>query len=244
MPVDPFAQALSIREDQGLLILGGRLEEGEQVLKFLVSQIMSGGMSSVLLQPLSQDRFRSVDERGKATITAHRFRHTVGTQLAERGARLHTIMRVLGHESPQMSMVYATISDKEVLKDYQAVLAPGATIAGPCADALRHNTLSQDAVDWLKTNFFKTELELGHCLRLPEEGPCECDLYLTCSKFVTTPKYAPRLRQRRRLELELMEDATQHGWTREVERHRCTVRRLEQLLADLGEPLDGPETAK
>lgn len=184
-----------------------------------------------------------VDVRGKATITAHRFRHTVGTQLAERGARLHTIMRVLGHESPQMSMVYATISDKEVLKDYQAVLAPGATIAGPYADAIRHNALSQDAVDWLKTNFFKTELELGRCLRLPEEGPCECDLYLTCSKFVTTPQYAPRLRRRRRLELELMEDATQHGWTREVERHRCTVRRLEQLLADLGGPLEGPETA-
>jgi integrase len=99
-----------------------------------------------------------IDVDGKATITAHRFRHTVGTQLAERGARLHTIMRMLGHESPQMSMVYATISDKEVLKDYQAILAPGVTIADPFADVLRNNTLSQDAVNWLKTNFFKTEL--------------------------------------------------------------------------------------
>ena len=49
----------------------------------------------------------------------------------------------------------------------------------------------------MKANFFRTELELGHCLRLPEEGPCECDLYLTCAKFVTTPEYAPRLRERR-----------------------------------------------
>jgi integrase len=183
-----------------------------------------------------------LDERGKATITPHRFRHTVGTQLAERGARLHTIMRVLGHESPQMSMVYATISDKEVLKDYQAVLAPGATIAGPFAEALHNNTLAQSAVDWLKTNFFKTELELGRCLRLPEEGPCECDLYLTCSKFVTTPEYAPQLRRRRQVELELIEDAIAHGWQREVERHQCTVRRLEDLLADLGEPLNGSES--
>jgi hypothetical protein len=47
--------------------------------------------------------------------------------------------------------------------------------------------LGQDALDWFKTNFYKTELELGHCLRLPQEGPCECDLYLTCAKFVTTP---------------------------------------------------------
>ena len=36
---------------------------------------------------------------GRGTVTAHRFRHTVGTQLAERGAKLHTIMKVLGHTS-------------------------------------------------------------------------------------------------------------------------------------------------
>jgi hypothetical protein len=58
---------------------------------------------------------------------------------------------------------------------------------------------------------------------------------------VTTPEYAPRLRRRRKLERELIEDARSRGWQREVERHQCTVRRIEQLLADLGEALDGPE---
>jgi len=128
---------------------------------------------------------------GRPTVTAHRFRHTVGTQLAERGAKLHTIMQVLGHTSASMTMVYAHISDREVLRDYQAVLGPGATIAGPCAETLRTGGLSAEEMDWLKTNFFKTELELGHCLRLPQEGPCECELYLTCAKFVTTTEYAP-----------------------------------------------------
>ena len=37
-----------------------------------------------------------VDSSGRLTVTAHRFRHTVGTQLADRGAKLHTIMQVLG----------------------------------------------------------------------------------------------------------------------------------------------------
>ena len=91
-------------------------------------------------------------------------------------------------------------------------------------------------------NFFKTELELGHCLRLPQEGPCECDLYLNCAKFVTTREYAPRLRARRQLEMELIADAEAHEWAREVERHRCTMQRLEQLLAELGEPLDRPQS--
>jgi len=86
-----------------------------------------------------------------------------------------------------------------------------------------------------RTNFYKTELELGHCLRLPQEGPCECDIYLTCPKFLTTPKYAPRLRERLCLETQLIEDAEVHGWTREVERHQRTAERLRLLLDDLGE---------
>ena len=92
-------------------------------------------------------------------------------------------------------------------------------------------------MDWLKTNFFKTELELGHCSRLPLEGPCECDLYLNCAKFVTTRDYAPRLRARREREIELVADAESHDWQREVQRHRRTQQRIEQLLAELGEPV-------
>lgn len=106
---------------------------------------------------------------------------------------------------------------------------------------MRSGALAADEVNWLKSNFLKTELELGRCLRLPQEGPCECDLYLTCAKFVTSPEYAPRLRRRRKREMELLEDAISHSWQREVERHQCTIRRLEQLLKDLGEAIDGPE---
>jgi integrase len=180
-----------------------------------------------------------VSPQGKPTITAHRFRHTVGTKMAERGARLSSIMAMLGHQSPDMAMTYIAISDQEVRRDYEKVLQPGALIAGPLADTLRAGALSSSAIEWVKANFFKTSLELGHCLRLPEEGPCECDLYLTCAKFITTPEYAPRLRHRRRLELELTEDAVSRGWAREVERHSNTAQRIDQLLCDMHEPLDG-----
>ena len=97
--------------------------------------------------------------------------------------------------------------------------------------------MTTKAVSWLKTNFFKTELELGHCLRLPSEGPCECDLYLTCAKFVTTPAYAPRLRERHALELGLAKDARKRGWPAEVQRHCCVAKRIECLLSDLGQPI-------
>jgi hypothetical protein len=127
-----------------------------------------------------------------------------------------------------------------VKEQYEQIIAAGGRIAGPAAEALIANRLDDAAVDWLKTNFLKTELELGHCLRLPQEGPCECDLYLRCSKFFTTSQYAPRLRARLACEQQLIDDAVERGWPREVERHTAISRRLCELLADLGEPTGPP----
>jgi len=188
-----------------------------------------------------------VDSQGRPTVTAHRFRHTVGTQLAEGGARIQTIMAILGHRSAQMSATYSRVSDPIVREQYEQIIAAGGRIAGPAAEALMANRLDDATVDWLQTNFFKTELELGHCLRLPQEGPCECDVYLRCSKFFTTSEYAPRLRARLSREQQLINDAGERGWPREIERHTAISRRLCELLADLGEPTDallpGPSPA-
>ena len=71
-------------------------------------------------------------------------------------------------------------------------------------------------------------------LRLPAEGPCECDLFFTCSRFVTTPAHARRLRERHQLKLTLVEDARSRDWAREAERHRCIAERIKSLLADMG----------
>lgn len=178
-----------------------------------------------------------VDGKGKV-ITAHRFRHTLGTNLVEQGARWRTIMAILGHETSDMTMTYAQVSDPEVKADYEKVVSNGTAIAGPAAESILTNRLPQRELDWLKTNFFKTELELGACVRLPEEGPCECELFFVCSKFFTTKEHAPRLKRRWEREQWLLEDAQVRGWPREVERHRATQRRIEELLRDLGESVD------
>lgn len=174
-----------------------------------------------------------VDVNGEPTVSAHRLRHTLGTQLAEGGARIQTIMAILGHKSAAMSMIYSQISDPEIRRQYEGALAAGGRITGPAAEALLAGRLDQSTLHWLQTNFLKTELELGHCLRLPAEGPCECELMLSCPKFLTTSDYAPKLRARLAREEELVTDAQTRGWPREVERHRATQRRIQQLLNDL-----------
>jgi hypothetical protein len=143
-------------------------------------------------------------------------------------------MAILGHRSATMSATYSHISDPVLKEHYEKVIAAGGRVAGPAAETLLTNQLGQDTLDWLKTNFFKTELELGHCLRMPAEGPCECDLYLRCSTFLTTSEYVPRLRDRLVREHELAQDAAERGWPREVERHTAISGRICELLTELG----------
>lgn len=126
------------------------------------------------------------------------------------------------------------MSNPGILREYKSVLDPGAVITGAGAEAVRSGSLGAAAVHWLKTNFLRTELEVGRYLRLPSEEPCECELYLSCSRVVTTLTYVPRLRERDRLELSLVEDARARSWDREVERHRAVARRIEQLLSNPG----------
>jgi len=117
-------------------------------------------------------------------------RHTIGTQLTEGGARIRTIMAALGHRTPNMSIIYASLSNP------------------------------------LSTSSTKTP-------SIDTSDPSKCDLVLTCSKFLTTSDYTPRLRARLAVEQQLIDDATERGWQREVERHTATQRRIEQLLSDL-----------
>jgi Phage integrase family len=223
-PSRGFRDELSGRESPWLFVSRGR-------------RLSAHYLFEIALQTACE-RAGLLDHEGRAKITAHRFRHTVGTELVEGGAHLHTVMKMLGHTSTGMTLVYAHLSDATLREEYLKVLGPGAQIAGPLAATLRAGAMPPDSIAWLKANFFRTELELGHCLRLPEEGPCECDLYLTCAKFVTTPEYAPRLSERRKREIALAEDARERGFAREVERHECTRRRIEQLLVELEEALD------
>nr|WP_243656318.1 site-specific integrase [Cellulomonas wangleii] len=73
---------------------------------------------------------------GGKLVTAHRFRHTLGTELVEVGARFQTVMAVLGHDSADMTLTYAQVSDPTVKADYEKAVEAG-SIAGPAAAAIR-----------------------------------------------------------------------------------------------------------
>lgn len=59
------------------------------------------------------EKFDICDSSGKRwNFQSHQFRHTVGTQMINNGVPQHIVQRYLGHESPEMTMVYAHIHDE------------------------------------------------------------------------------------------------------------------------------------
>jgi integrase len=108
-PSRGFRDELSGRESPRLFVSRGRRLSGHYLFE-------------ISLQTACE-RAGLLDHEGRATITAHRFRHTVGTELVEGGARLHTVMKMLGHTSTGMTLVYAHLSDATLREEYLKVLA-------------------------------------------------------------------------------------------------------------------------
>jgi hypothetical protein len=69
-----------------------------------------------------------------------------------------------------MALVYIGLTDEDVRQDYQSVLGSDAIIAGPGAERVHSVEFAEAELRWLRENYFQTELELGRCLRLPQEG--------------------------------------------------------------------------
>ncbi len=53
-----------------------------------------------------------------AHVTAHQFRHTLGTRLINNGVSLDTVRRLLDHNSAEMTIRYATIKDQTLRREW------------------------------------------------------------------------------------------------------------------------------
>ena len=71
------------------------------------------------------------DDTGQPVrVTAHQFRHTLGTRLINTGVPQHVIGRLLGHASPQMTARYATLHDTTVRAAFDEYCQQRVNLAG------------------------------------------------------------------------------------------------------------------
>lgn len=161
---------------------------------------------------------RRVGRSCNVKVHPHQLRHTLATQAINRGMRLEAIAALLGHQRPEMTLIYARISNKVVADEYAAISAK--------IDALYGQQLALPA-DYETTGMAKLRREAharmlgnGLCTRPVEldcrmESACE-----TCSYFQTSIEFKPTLRRQR-------DHARDHGQTERAALFDELIRRVD-----------------
>ena len=128
------------------------------------------------------------DETGQpVTVTAHQYRHTLGTRLINAGVPQHVVQKMLGHASPQMTARYATIHDATVRAAFDDHQQRRVDIHGDRLPLDPHGP-SADA-EWIKHNLAlcsKSSLPNGYWGRPPQQDCPHPNACLTCPDFQTT----------------------------------------------------------
>jgi len=174
------------------------------------------------------------DETGQAvSVTAHQFRHTLGTRLINAGVPQHVVQKMLGHASPQMTARYATLHDSTVRAAFDEYQQRRVNIDGNHLD-FDPDASTADA-EWIKHNLARAQASLpnGYCGRPPQQDCPHPNACLTCPDFQTTPTFLPIHRRQHDDTLELIEIADQRGNQRLAANHRRVAANLQNVITAL-----------
>jgi integrase len=172
-----------------------------------------------------------VDNDKPIRVTAHQFRHTLGTRLINADVPPHVVQQLLDHMSPAMTDIYARLLDKTVREHWERatkVNADGAVIDLPAEHPLA------DA-QWLRLSMVRAKVTLpnGYC-GAPIQTDCEyANPCLDCRFFITTPDFLDLHQHQLEETQRLIADAEQAGMRRIVEKNTKTLIKLETLVATL-----------
>ena len=148
---------------------------------------------------------RRVGQRaGIEGVHAHRLRHTLATQAINRGMSLEAIAALLGHGSMRMTLIYARIAGRRVLRRHRT--GRGALRPEPVLPASAEGRQMRQ----LRVESYRRLLGNGYCTRPPEldcvfEAICE-----TCTHYQTGLEFQPVLLRQR-------DHAVEHDQTQRAE---------------------------
>ena len=192
-----------------------------------------------------QDRIGLHDEAGqRITVSAHQFRHTLGTRLINAGVPQHVVQKVLGHASPGMTAVYAQLHDTTIRTAFDRYQQQRVDIAGRLLDFDPDAPTAE--AEWIKHNLARVQASLpnGYCGRPPQQDCPHPNACLTCPDFQTTVEFLHVHRQQAEFNRVLIARAEASCQVRLVENHRRVQDSLERIIPALealepSEELDG-----
>lgn len=171
----------------------------------------------------------------------HQFRHTVGTRMINNGVPQHIIQRYLGHESPNMTAVYAQIHDQTMKAEIAKYQGKVVNIAGQVVEP---NDPKADDTDlqWFKRNINAQALPNGSCaLPIISQNCPHANACLTCTHFRTTPEYLPIHKKELQQNKEIIKKGKANGWIRQVEMAEKIEANLENIITALEDESDACE---
>lgn len=182
------------------------------------------------------------DQSGKIwRFQAHQFRHTVGTRMINLGVPQHIIQRYLGHESPEMTSVYAHIHDKTLKEEFGKFKSKIVDVAGNIIIP-RDTPIESTEFQWFKKNVLAQALPNGSCALPVVAGECpHANACMTCAHFRTDSRFLDEHKKQLEQTQRFLETAQANGWTRQAEMNQRIKTNLENIIASLEENSD--ETA-
>ncbi len=199
-------------------------ERGRPLAKYRVTQTLNRFAVEKDIRDATGHLFR---------FKAHAFRHTVATRMLRSGVKQHHVQKYLGHESPEMTLVYAQITDQDLKKAFQEYRALAVDITGKMVIT---DQLKVDSADlqWFKKNIMAQALPHGFCALPAIAEPCPVpNACLTCANFRTNASFLGVLRAELAATETLIHTAQANNWTRQVEMNDRVAVNLHKIIDSL-----------
>ena len=180
------------------------------------------------------------DEAGQpVTVTAHRFRHTLGTRLINSGVPQHVVQKLLGHASPHMTSHYAKVHDATIREAFDRYQAQRINVSGEPI-GYDPDALTASA-EWVKHNLnrVRDSLPNGYCGRPAQQDCPHPNACLTCPDFQTTPQFLQIHRRQAATNSRLIAQADANGQQRLAQNLRRVQANLERIIPALEALQDG-----
>jgi integrase len=166
-------------------------------------------------------------------LHSHQFRHTIATRMINSGMAQHYVQKFLGHESSQMTQVYAHIHDQTLKKEFAKYQGKIVDIAGKVIEE-RNSDVDNTDLQWFKKNIQAQALPNGSCaLPAISQGCPHANACLTCTSFLTTMEFLDQHKQQLKQTEEIIEKARSNGWTRQLEMNEKVAQNLTNIISSL-----------
>lgn len=151
--------------------------------------IASGNVESALNR-WSKD-YHILDEHGNPyKFNNHAFRHTKGVELINNGMNLIHVQKWMAHASPEMTLVYAKVTDQTLRKEWIEAKEKSSFLKIDLSNGKVSEMNDEDLLEWeyIRHNIEAAKVPMGYCMASQKLGcpyvetPC-----LTCNNFCTTP---------------------------------------------------------